>query len=315
MVKVKVGMMRGSLADETRPCWSGDGPRPIRWTAAWYSATDDAIAAPLQVGSREAAIFAMGEVARDALVRDGAPLPVVLLSHGTGGTAASLGWLAVRLAAQGFAVIGVDHHGNTASEPYLAESFLCWWERPRDLWMGLRHGALLPAVSTWTRSIAPGSRWAATRSWHCSALSPRWHVSRPGRRTRQVRASFPISRPAAASLGPEARHSEESWERQSRSFREARVRSALSLAPAPTVRAFTPESLAGIDRPVAMMVGGGDREAPAEAGASWLNTRLPRSRFTPLGPQAGHYVFLGANRSWPPHCPISLSIHPGSTAA
>lgn len=52
--------------------------------------------------------------------------PVVLLSHGTGGTAASLGWLAHGLAAAGYVVLGVDHHGNTASEPYRAEGFLSW---------------------------------------------------------------------------------------------------------------------------------------------------------------------------------------------
>lgn len=36
-------------------------------------------------------------------------------------------------------MIGVDHHGNTALEPYRAESFLCWWERPRDLTLALDH--------------------------------------------------------------------------------------------------------------------------------------------------------------------------------
>lgn len=51
--------------------------------------------------------------------------------------ATSLGWLAQRLAAAGYIVLGVDHHGNTASETYRAEGFLCWWERPRDLTVAL----------------------------------------------------------------------------------------------------------------------------------------------------------------------------------
>ncbi|MFV0285066.1 MAG: alpha/beta hydrolase family protein, partial [Demequina sp.] len=63
--------------------------------------------------------------------------PLTLLSHGTGGQVAQLGWLAQALVAAGYAVVGVDHHGNTSAEPYLPEGFACPWERPRDVSLAL----------------------------------------------------------------------------------------------------------------------------------------------------------------------------------
>ena len=56
-----------------------------------------------------------------------------MLSHGTGGAALHLEWLARDLARRGFIAVGVNHHGDTIAEPYRAEGFLCWWERARDL--------------------------------------------------------------------------------------------------------------------------------------------------------------------------------------
>lgn len=136
-----VGFLSGLAHDPERPAWSGEGLRPLAWSA-WYPAVDGAEAGPLGVPPA-APLFVMGDVA------PGAPLsevrsawPVVLLSHGTGGTAASLGWLACRLAAAGHVVISVDHHGNTAAEPYRPEAFLAWWDRPRDLTLLLDHLAV-----------------------------------------------------------------------------------------------------------------------------------------------------------------------------
>jgi predicted dienelactone hydrolase len=44
-----------------------------------------------------------------------------------------LGWLGTALAAQGYIVASVNHHGNTSVEPYTAQGFCLWWERAQDL--------------------------------------------------------------------------------------------------------------------------------------------------------------------------------------
>ena len=104
-----------ALTDDDRGHWTVAGaPRPVR-TTLWRPA-----------GSH--------------------PAPLVLLSHGTAGSAAELGWLAEALAANGYAVAGVDHHGNTCTEPYVAEGFAFAWERPRDLTVVLDALAADPGI-------------------------------------------------------------------------------------------------------------------------------------------------------------------------
>ncbi|MDP1013597.1 hypothetical protein Q6293_28055, partial [Klebsiella pneumoniae] len=62
-----------------------------------------------------------------------AQYPLLLLSHGTGGTASSLDWMAAALSANGYIVAGVNHPGNTALEPLTREGFMLWWERATDV--------------------------------------------------------------------------------------------------------------------------------------------------------------------------------------
>lgn len=89
------------LTDPRRGAWGTDGPRPIV-THVWSP---------------------------DIAATSG----TVLLSHGTGGCALDLSWLAEPLATVGLRVIGVDHHGNNYRSGYHADSFARWWDRPGDL--------------------------------------------------------------------------------------------------------------------------------------------------------------------------------------
>lgn len=122
-----IGYRSGCIDDPKRSNWQNSGPRPIAWSA-WYPAGEGS-AQPLPTDL----FFAPGEILPGAALAEGGPFPVVLLSHGAGGTAESLSWLARGMAARGFAVIAPQHHGNTGIEPYMPEGFLCWWERAADL--------------------------------------------------------------------------------------------------------------------------------------------------------------------------------------
>ena len=68
---------------------------------------------------------------RDAPVPD-RKLPVVLVSHGSGGNAVSLGWLASHLATQGAMVVATNHPGTTSRDS-TPEATVRIWERPQDL--------------------------------------------------------------------------------------------------------------------------------------------------------------------------------------
>lgn len=68
--------------------------------------------------------------------RDATPVnerfPIVILSHGSGGNAASLGWLSTELAKNGFIVAAPNHIHSTSGDSIPVESFKIW-ERPQDI--------------------------------------------------------------------------------------------------------------------------------------------------------------------------------------
>ena len=97
----KVGYRTGLMVDTARLDWDGAGPRPIRWSA-WYPAAKAAAGAPPEPG-----LFELGPVVEHAALSDQAPFSTVLMSHGTGGSPESLGWLAAALAPAGHVVHAV----------------------------------------------------------------------------------------------------------------------------------------------------------------------------------------------------------------
>jgi len=128
----KAGQQFRAWEDTTRRHWSQPGARPLS-TVIWYPADDSAQEADELLGAPES-LFLLRGVAHDAPLRASPQaFPVVLLSHGTGGSALQLGWLGRALAARGYVVAAVNHHGNTSREPYLPHGFLLWWERAKDL--------------------------------------------------------------------------------------------------------------------------------------------------------------------------------------
>jgi predicted dienelactone hydrolase len=117
---MQVGIGEGLSFDPNRPNWDSTGPRPLKWSA-WYP-TDDG---PALSNSADSWFRSEPVIPEAALAPRRTPWPLILLSHGTGGVASGLGWLATRLARRGYVVLGVDHHGNTGSEIYRAEGFRC----------------------------------------------------------------------------------------------------------------------------------------------------------------------------------------------
>ncbi len=62
----------------------------------WYPAAKDAVERPLVVGPPDKPNFEVGTVAEDAPFGDGVQLPILLLSHGFGGSARIMGWFGMR---------------------------------------------------------------------------------------------------------------------------------------------------------------------------------------------------------------------------
>jgi len=288
-----IGYATGKAEDPARPDWDGTGPRPLAWTA-WYPAPPDAVA----VRTPPRGLFRSGPILPGAPLAAGGPWPLVLLSHGTGGSADGLGWLARGLARRGAIVLGVNHHGNTGTEPYRAEGFLAWWERAADLsvlldWAMLDSpfaGALDAAhIGAAGFSLGAYSVLSVAGAVTDMALFQDW------RRAHGVSGGpreFPDLDTRLAGLLAQPGPFRASWERQSDSYRDPRVSRVAAIAPPPPVRAFAPHSLAAIPCPVTLIHGGADAEAPSDAGADWLAACNPAFRSVCVGADVGHYTFL-----------------------
>lgn len=292
------GYRTGSFYDEQRVSWSGDGQRPIAWSA-WYPTDSTSSEADRKKGNKQ--FFLQSDVAFNAeLSNQQARWPVVLMSHGTGGSAESLGWLASGLARNGFIVLAVNHHGNTSLEPYRAEAFLCWWERAADLTLALdrqlydgpfagridhtQASAIGFSIGGYTSLILAGARTSFQRFLD-------WGKDEQALGT-GVR-EFPNLLDHLSQLLNTSRPFQMSWERQGEDFRDPRVKAVAAIAPAPPVRGFLPESVAAIDIPVTLIASGADEIAPVEECAEWLKEQNPSFKLHSIGDNVGHYTFLG----------------------
>ncbi|RLK52841.1 alpha/beta hydrolase family protein [Microbacterium telephonicum] len=253
------------IVDGSRPRWDGPGDRPIRLTL-WEPRGDG-------------------------------PHPLVLLSHGTGGRVADLGWLADALAAAGILVAGVDHHGNTAADDaYLPEGFAFVWERPRDLSVVIDH--LLD-----TRDDVDAGRIGAAGfslgGYTCIALlggriDP--HIALAvitGAAPMPPLPEFPdlIARLGERHTADDLRHAAQE---AAASARDERVRGAFAIAPSIGPLLDT-ASLAEITAPLAVRWGDADDNAvPAQNALRYLEV-VPTASGVSLGAGVGHYEFLAGS--------------------
>lgn len=129
-----VGMVTRPYVDKTRMNWSRTGPRPLR-TAIWYPVDSATTRETIFGGPVAEQIFVPVEVVPAAKLSERSrKYPLVVLSHGTGGSAIMMMWLGIHLAANGYIVAAVNHHGNTSAEKEPApQGFLLYWERAKDL--------------------------------------------------------------------------------------------------------------------------------------------------------------------------------------
>lgn len=294
-----VGVTVLPYSDPARQAWTGDAARPVQ-VLLWYPAAAGTVERNWQVGP-----FAPQRVAWDAPAEDGPPRPLVLLSHGTGGAAPTLGWLARALAAAGYVIAAVNHHGNTAAEPaYALEGFLAWWERPLDLKVALDR---LLADPRWAARLDAGRVGAAgfsiggTTVLATAGVRPdvaRWRAGCDAK-SRQPGCTLPPeasrwSDEEARALLADARRFGPTLARAAGDLREPRVRAVFALAPVLS-GAVVPASLADVQVPVQIVSGEADDQALPAGVRAW--GRIPGASVDLL-PGVTHYAFLAPCTFW-----------------
>lgn len=266
----------------------------------WYPAPDGTAVRADTIGPPDAPLFAAGEVADGApLVAAPATLPLVVLSHGTGGSAMQMAWLATRLAADGSVAAAVDHPGNSFASGYTTQGFALWWLRATDLSRAIdavladarfgprvdrrRIAAAGFSLGGATVIVAAGGRVDMQRllKW-CGASTTDLCTGPPefpdlAKRIGVLAASDAGFRSALAQDGA--------------SYRDPRIRAVFAMAPA-MGPAFVPQSLATVATPVAIVAGFGDRNIGVEDNAMVLARALPAATLHVFARPASHYTFL-----------------------
>lgn len=294
----KAGMVTREITPTAARNWRGASEHTLHVTV-WYPAPESAIETPQRVGAPDKPLFTAGSVTPHApFAPSMEPYPLILLSHGSGGSALQMAWLGTALARAGFIAAAVDHPGNNAVTGYTPEGFLLWWERATDLSEVLD---ALEADSELGPHIDKGRIGAAGFS-----LGGYTVLELAGART-DIAALYDVCRkepenplchvPEMKGMGSPAsmleqvrKTSGESLARSSDSYRDPRIHAVFAIAPA---LAFTqtPESLHALRLPVEVVVGAADPIAPAATSANLIKAQVRGARETVL-PNVAHYTFL-----------------------
>ncbi|GLU33354.1 peptidase [Trinickia caryophylli] len=265
-------------------------------TRIWYPADSTTPVVAHDIGPPGHPIF-RGHPAADnaAVATNRARYPLLLLSHGTAGSADELDWLAAALASRGYIVAGVNHPGNNALEPLTREGFVLWWERATDLSEALdgmladptfgkridpeRIGAVGFSLGGYTILELAGARTdlQAFESY-CRGPAADSTCHPPAAKNEPVRAE-PLSAGAVASL-----------KRSGASYRDPRVKAVFALAPA-LGKALDEQSLARIAIPIRLVAGTADTTAPPPANILHIAQFLPHARVSMIE-GARHETFL-----------------------
>ena len=293
-----VGMMTRHYVDSARRSWDGSELRPIR-TSIWYPARQGLG----QQSILDASVpFTVPPVAENAPVASHAlRYPLILLSHGTGGSAIQMMWLGHRLAAHGYIVAAVSHHGNTSLEPRpTPQGFLLYWERARDLDVALRSlardsvfgtridtsriGAAGFSLGGYTVLAVAGARFNPTEYERFCASTKRDF-------TCEGQAEFPQAPRLFAELRKTDTVVQASLRRASNSYRIPSVRGVFAIAPA-LGGGFTRADVVDVTIPVSIVAGDGDKVAPVETNARRFAEIIPGAELWVMSGGVGHYTFL-----------------------
>jgi predicted dienelactone hydrolase len=266
--------------------------------SVWYPAAAGTSASEHDIGPSASPLFRLGTWADDARPADG-PFPLLVLSHGTGGSAQIMAWLALGLASRGYVVAAVNHPGNNALEAYTVEGFLMWWERAHDLTATIdalfrdkelgrvidttRIGGVGFSLGRYTVvEIAGGRTDPRLFQDFCRSAAAEGCADPP---------EFPNLFARWAELETTSSNFRAAVSHAGDSYRDSRVRSVFAIAPA-LGPAFIPDSLQRISIPVAILAGEDDRIVPAKSNAQRLAGAIPGARLTLLPGGVGHYTFL-----------------------
>lgn len=276
--------------------------RPEVRVTIWYPAAPDAVEHEVTIGPPGSKpLFDTGSVALNATFAPGEDRrPVVLLSHGFGGTARIMGWFGIAMARDGYIVVAVDHPGNNTTDKKTIAGAVLRWDRAEDLRAALnaaeqdqtisphmdlsRIGVAGFSAGGFTALLAAGARVEPGRFQRFCQSNPDDGICRPQREftfTAQDEADL-FKRPE---IRAEAAHAGDD-------YTIPQVRAAFAMAPS-LVQALDPASLEHMQVPVEIILGDADTIASPSTNGLVAAKIIPNVSLIRL-PEVGHYDFLSS---------------------
>ncbi|MEM6303530.1 MAG: dienelactone hydrolase [Pseudomonadota bacterium] len=270
-----VGYTSGTLTVTHR-----DGPLT---THLWY---------PAEAGGRtemlgKNAVFKGAPVMRNAPAAAGT-YPLVVMSHGSGGNAPNLSWIASALAERGMVVIAANHPGTTSGDSQPVETVKLW-ERPADLsalidaaLTGPIEGIKIDAEAISALGFSLGGYSVLSLSG--AAADPAAYADYCAR----VGNRYDCAWLAAGGVDPGALGADP---RYAQPNTDARVRVTVAVDPALSA-AYQSRSLASIEAQVRLINLGAQSDVSPGVNAAPLAPLIPDASLQNVA-EAGHFSFLG----------------------
>ena len=294
----KVGITSRVFHPKMQRNWRGAQHQELRVTV-WYPAAENAMETEQVIGAPDAPLFLAGKAAEHAEMSPALEeRPLIVLSHGTGGSAMQMAWLGTALARAGYIAAAVNHPGNNALEPYTAEGFVLWWERATDLSEVIDGMLADPEFGPRIGRDRIGAAGFSIGGYTVLALGgARADISviidlckkQPDAAVCHVPEMKEMGTPEQM-LAAVRKTSGVSLARSDESYRDARVHAIFAIAPAMGMT-LTHESLRSMRVPVHIVVGSADPIAAPKDNADIIRSQIHGAKETVL-PNVVHYTFL-----------------------
>lgn len=296
---------QGGIGQTTLNFYDEKRSRPIV-LEVWYPTSDS-----LKDSDKTFSPFKRKFTVRDGKLPSG-ELPLIFISHGSGGSRFSLEWLAQDLVEAGYVVAAVNHWGNTFDNAIGLE-FVKPWERPLDLSFSLtkllghkafkaiiderRIGALGFSFGGYTVLALAGAAVNYDLLWE-------FYSSPEGKNE--------ISIPEFPNLWQELQNPELiKMARNVPNLKDTRFKTFFAISPG-TARGFNdPAQFREIDRPVFIVGAEADSITPVNSYARKYHQLIARSEYYEFKGKVGHYVMLPeANEEVQRELPVPFKDHP-----
>lgn len=209
-------------------------------------------------------------------------LPLVLVSHGSGGEYSNHLWLIDSLIENGFVVVALNHPLNTTGDN-TNDGIVRVWERPRDITLLLDY---LLNESNWADIIDINRIGAAGfSSGGYTVLALAGAIYDP-----KLMSAYCASRASRTDCMLATDFHRIDYSKASASYKDTRINSVFSMAPA-VGPAITQDSLNKITLPVFVIASTDDEVVNPKHSAKWYADNITNSDLF-LIPSGGHFVFL-----------------------